>query len=68
MWIVLNEAGKIGKREDLSKFDEGQIVLTLWLGQGVSKTVALVACSRSAVVNIYQRGPVEGRSIIHSAL
>ncbi len=40
----------MGKRKDLSEFDMGQIVMARWLGQNISKTAALVGCSRSAVV------------------
>ncbi|KAK3512464.1 hypothetical protein QTP70_012995 [Hemibagrus guttatus] len=44
------ESGKMGKRKDLSEFDNGQIVMARPLDQSISKTAALVACSRSAVV------------------
>ena len=30
------ETGKMGKREDLSEFDKGQIVMARWLGQSIS--------------------------------
>ncbi|ROL47351.1 hypothetical protein DPX16_16939 [Anabarilius grahami] len=39
----------MGKRKDLIEFDEGQIVMARRLGQSISKTTALVGCSRSAV-------------------
>ncbi|ROL47386.1 hypothetical protein DPX16_13101 [Anabarilius grahami] len=39
----------MGKRNDLSEFDKGQIVIARGLGQSISKTAALVGCSRSAV-------------------
>ncbi|ROI48974.1 Sodium channel protein type 2 subunit alpha [Anabarilius grahami] len=39
----------MGKRKDLSEFDKGQIVMARRLGQSISKTAALVGCSRSAV-------------------
>ncbi|ROI16577.1 hypothetical protein DPX16_22554 [Anabarilius grahami] len=45
----------MGKRKDLSEFDKGQIVMARRLGQSISKTAALVGCSRSAVVSIYQK-------------
>ncbi|ROL46548.1 hypothetical protein DPX16_21732 [Anabarilius grahami] len=45
----------MGKRKDLSEFDKGQIVMARRLGQSISKTSALVGCSRSAVVSIYQK-------------
>ncbi|ROL44269.1 Muscular LMNA-interacting protein [Anabarilius grahami] len=45
----------MGKRKDLSEFDKGQIVMAKRLGQSISKTVALVGCSRSAVISIYQK-------------
>ncbi|KAK3538529.1 hypothetical protein QTP86_006693 [Hemibagrus guttatus] len=41
--------GKMGKRKDLSQFDEGQIVMARRMDQSISKTAALVGCSRSAV-------------------
>ncbi|KAK3536581.1 hypothetical protein QTP86_013778 [Hemibagrus guttatus] len=50
--------GKMGKRKDLSEFDEGQIVMDRPLDQSISKTAALVWCSRSAVVSIYQKYPL----------
>ncbi|ROL51966.1 hypothetical protein DPX16_19485 [Anabarilius grahami] len=50
----------MGKRKDLSKFDKGQIVMARRLGQSISKTAALVGCSRSAVVSIYQKWSKEG--------
>ena len=54
------EAGKMGKHKDLSEFDKGQIVMARRLGQSISKTAALVGCSRSAVVSIYQKWSKEG--------
>ncbi|KAK3511927.1 hypothetical protein QTP70_027588 [Hemibagrus guttatus] len=39
----------MGKRKDLSEFDKGQIVMAR-LDQSISKTAALVDCSRSAVL------------------
>ncbi|ROI16524.1 hypothetical protein DPX16_2718 [Anabarilius grahami] len=39
----------MGKRKDLSEFDKDQIVMARRLGQSISKTAALVGCSRSAV-------------------
>ncbi|ROL53769.1 Transposable element Tcb1 transposase [Anabarilius grahami] len=50
----------MGKRKDLSEFDKGQIVMARRLGQSISKTAALVGCSRSAVVSIYQKCFKEG--------
>ncbi|KAK3535585.1 hypothetical protein QTP70_017121 [Hemibagrus guttatus] len=50
----------MGKRKDLSEFDKGQIVLARQLDQSISKTAALVGCSRSAVVSIYQKWSKEG--------
>ncbi|KAK3571239.1 hypothetical protein QTP86_005903 [Hemibagrus guttatus] len=40
----------MGKCKDLSEFDKGQIVMARRLDQSISKTAALVGCSRSAVV------------------
>ncbi|ROL41793.1 hypothetical protein DPX16_9384 [Anabarilius grahami] len=45
----------MGKRKDLSEFDKDQIVMARRLDQSISKTAALVGCSRSAVVSIYQK-------------
>ncbi|ROI16550.1 hypothetical protein DPX16_2744 [Anabarilius grahami] len=50
----------MGKRKDLREFDKGQIVMARRLGQSISKTAALVGCSRSAVVSIYQKRSKEG--------
>ncbi|ROL49569.1 hypothetical protein DPX16_15895 [Anabarilius grahami] len=50
----------MGKRKDLSEFDKGQIVMARRLGQSISKTAALVGCSWSAVVSIYQKWSKEG--------
>ncbi|ROL48468.1 hypothetical protein DPX16_22793 [Anabarilius grahami] len=50
----------MGKCIDLSEFDKGQIVMARRLGQSISKTAALVGCSRSAVVSIYQKWSKEG--------
>ncbi len=57
------ETGKMGKCKDLSEFDKGQIVMAKRLGQIISKTVALVGCSRSAVVSIYQKWSKEGTEV-----
>ncbi|KAK3574072.1 hypothetical protein QTP86_002877 [Hemibagrus guttatus] len=38
------------KCKDLSEFDKGQIVMARRLDQSISKTAALVGCSRSAVI------------------
>ncbi|KAK3574399.1 hypothetical protein QTP86_006621 [Hemibagrus guttatus] len=45
----------MGKRKDLCEFDKGQIVMARQLDQSISKTAALVGCSRSAVVSIHQK-------------
>ncbi|KAK3508145.1 hypothetical protein QTP70_015344, partial [Hemibagrus guttatus] len=52
--------GKMGKRKDLSEFDKDQIVMARPLDQSISKTAALVGCSRSAVVSVYQKWAKEG--------
>ncbi len=57
------ETGKIGKCKDLSEFDKGQIVMAKRLGQIISETVALVGCSQSAVVSIYQKWSKEGTEV-----
>ena len=49
------EAGKMGKCKALSKFNEGQILKAGHLGQSISNNAALVGCSWSAVVSIYQK-------------
>ena len=46
----------MGKRKDFSKFDKGLVVMARRLGQNISKTAALVGCSRSAVVEGRNRG------------
>ncbi|KAK3514127.1 hypothetical protein QTP70_005127 [Hemibagrus guttatus] len=48
------------KRKDLSEFDKDQIVMARPLDQNISKTAALVGCSWSAVVSIYQKWSKEG--------
>ncbi|KAK3555512.1 hypothetical protein QTP86_021305 [Hemibagrus guttatus] len=53
-------AGQMDKRKDLSEFDKDQIVMARPLDQSISKTAALVRCSRSAVVSIYQKWSKEG--------
>ncbi|KAK3538480.1 hypothetical protein QTP86_004653 [Hemibagrus guttatus] len=58
--MVVDYAGKMAKRKDLSEFDKGQIVMARPLDQSISKTAALVGCSRSAVVSIYQKWSKEG--------
>ncbi|ROI69383.1 hypothetical protein DPX16_14323 [Anabarilius grahami] len=50
----------MGKHKDLSEFDKDQIVMFRRLGLSISKTAALVGCSRSAVVSIYQKCSKEG--------
>ncbi|ROL55025.1 hypothetical protein DPX16_20286 [Anabarilius grahami] len=50
----------MGKRKNLSEFDKGQIVMARRLSQCISKTAALVGCSRSAAVSIYQKGSKKG--------
>ncbi|KAK3524097.1 hypothetical protein QTP70_017997 [Hemibagrus guttatus] len=50
----------MGKCKDLSKFDKGQIAMARRLDQSISKTAALVGCSRSAGVSIYQKWSKEG--------
>ncbi|ROJ36055.1 hypothetical protein DPX16_12680 [Anabarilius grahami] len=50
----------MGKRKNLSKFDKDQIMMARRLDQSISKTAALVGCSRSAVVRIYQKCSKEG--------
>nr|XP_055063695.1 fibroblast growth factor receptor 1-A-like isoform X2 [Misgurnus anguillicaudatus] len=57
------QAGKTGKRKDLSDFDKGQIVMARRLGQSISKTAALVGCSQSAVVSTYQKWSKEGKEV-----
>ena len=52
----------MGKCKDVSDFDKGQIVMARRLGQSISKTAALVGCSRSAVVRTYQKWSKEGKT------
>lgn len=53
----------MGKCRDLSDFDKGQIVMARCLGESISKTAALVGCSRSAVVLTYQKWSKEGQPV-----
>lgn len=53
----------MGKRKALSDFDKGQIVMARQLGQSNSKTAALVGCSRSAVIRIWQKWAKEGKLV-----
>ncbi|KAK1890463.1 Resolvase [Dissostichus eleginoides] len=54
----------MGKRKDVSDFDKGQIVMARRLGQGISKTAALVGCSQSAVVSsTYQKCSGDGKPV-----
>ncbi|KAK3570280.1 hypothetical protein QTP86_017208 [Hemibagrus guttatus] len=50
----------MAKSKDLSEFDKGQIVMARPLDQSISKTAALVGCSRSAVVSISIKRSKEG--------
>ncbi|KAK3516133.1 hypothetical protein QTP70_005421 [Hemibagrus guttatus] len=54
------ETGKMGKRKDSIELDKGQIVMAERLDQSISKTAALVGCSRSALVSNYQKWSKEG--------
>ncbi|ROL50368.1 hypothetical protein DPX16_19894 [Anabarilius grahami] len=54
----------MGMRKDLNEFDKGQIVMARRLGQSISKTAALVGCSRSTVVSIYQKWSKE-RTVVN---
>ncbi|KAK3540365.1 hypothetical protein QTP70_030116 [Hemibagrus guttatus] len=44
----------MGKRKDLSEFDKGQIMMARPLDQNISKTAALVWCSRSVVAQLLE--------------
>ncbi|KAI5092113.1 1-phosphatidylinositol 4,5-bisphosphate phosphodiesterase delta-1 isoform X1 [Silurus meridionalis] len=50
----------MGKRKDLIEFDQDPIVTARRLVQSISKTAALVGCSWSAVVRIYQKWSKKG--------
>ena len=50
----------MGKHKDLSESDTNQTVMARPLGQIISKTAALVGCSWSAEVRIYQKWSKEG--------
>ncbi|ROI15445.1 hypothetical protein DPX16_12997 [Anabarilius grahami] len=54
----------MGKHKDFSEVDKGQNVMAGRLGQSISKTAALVGCSRSAVVSMYQKWSREG-TVVH---
>ncbi|KAI5095166.1 nephrocystin-4-like [Silurus meridionalis] len=61
--VHFNEAcqtGKMDKRKDLSDFEKGHVVMGRRLGQSISKNTALLGCSRSAVVSVYQKCSKEG--------
>ena len=49
------DAGEMGRSEDLSDFDKGQIVMARRLGQSISEMARLVGCSQSAVVSTYRQ-------------
>ncbi|KAK3509683.1 hypothetical protein QTP70_008426 [Hemibagrus guttatus] len=54
------------KRKDLSEFDKGQIVMARRLDQSISKTAALVGCSRSAVTySIYHHHYKNEHRFVH---
>ena len=57
------EPEKMGKREDLTDFDKGRIVMARRLGLSISMTASLVGCSRSAVVRTYQKWSKEGKPV-----
>ncbi|CAL1599941.1 unnamed protein product [Knipowitschia caucasica] len=52
----------MGKGKDLSDFDKGQIVMAKRLGESSSRISALVGCSRSTVISIYQKWCKEGEA------
>lgn len=52
----------MGKGKDLSDFDKGQIVMAKRLGESSSRISALVGCSRSTVIAIYQKWCKEGEA------
>lgn len=51
----------MGTGKDLSEFDKGLIVMAQRLGQSISKAAALMGCSWSVIVGIYQMWSKEGR-------
>ncbi|KAK3533885.1 hypothetical protein QTP70_033007 [Hemibagrus guttatus] len=58
--LKVDEVGKWVSVRIVSEFEKRQIVMARPLDQNISKTAALVRCSRSAVVSIYQKCPKEG--------
>ena len=55
------------KCNDLSEFDKGQTLMARRLGQSISRNAALVRCSQSAVVSIYQaQGRERGELVTES--
>ncbi|KAI5087272.1 hypothetical protein C0J45_22671 [Silurus meridionalis] len=50
----------MGNCKDLSEFHKHLIVTSRRLGQSISNTAALVGCSQSAVLSIYQKWSKEG--------
>ncbi|KAG9337154.1 hypothetical protein JZ751_029745 [Albula glossodonta] len=52
----------MGRRKNLSDFDNGQMIVARLLGRSLSITARLAGCSRSAVVSTYLQWSEEGQT------
>ncbi|XP_042905130.1 uncharacterized protein [Parasteatoda tepidariorum] len=52
----------MGKKSDLTEFQRGMIVGARCVGTSISKTAALVKCSRVAVVNVYKEWTIKQKT------
>lgn len=52
----------MGKKSDLTEFQRGMIVGARCVGTSISKTAALVKCSRAAVVNVYKEWTIKQKT------
>ncbi|XP_042913154.1 uncharacterized protein [Parasteatoda tepidariorum] len=52
----------MGKKSDVTEFQRGMIVGARCVGTSISKTAALVECSRAAVVNAYKEWTIKQKT------
>nr|XP_042908339.1 uncharacterized protein LOC122271383 [Parasteatoda tepidariorum] len=52
----------MGKKSDLTEFQRGMIMGARCVGTSISKTAALVKCSRAAVVNVYKEWTIKQKT------
>ncbi|XP_042903798.1 uncharacterized protein [Parasteatoda tepidariorum] len=52
----------MGRKSDLTEFQRGMIVGARCVGTSISKTAALVKCSRAAVVNVYKEWTIKQKT------